>query len=918
MTERKPGFGRGSILKFLQEKEKAALAGQSSSEEQSVSQPDVSSPKEIPATSVPTKSSGRGAGLLKALQESGQARIQPPTPIPVENPAEPCVSAAPTVPSLPTKPQGRGSLLSLVKTAGVPSVSGAPERVAQPLGVRGPSYDPSGVLGPLSDITLHEAAKPISKKGSGGKPISLSANYINVKVNPEKGLYSYEVKYNPEIDSLPFRSKLLNQHIQKIGSTKCFDGSILYLPVQLPSNNTVFDSVHPLDNSTIRLTLIYKKKQNVAENIPFFNVLLGRVMRALHMVRIGQHNFDPRGIHTIPQHKLEVWPGYVTTINEYEGGLKLCIDARHRVMRTETVHELMMKCTQKANFKELITKELLGLSVFTRYNNRTYRVDDIAWDKTPMHTFDKGGERISFVDYYKFHWSLDVQDKKQPLLVNCSQTKTSTGEVQEELILLIPELCYVASLTDSIRSDYKIMKDIDAVTKMSPEARRNCFKHFVQQVNENEIARDVLGAWGLSLEPDIVDFDARHYENVEILFGNTKFTPPEHKPGEWSSAACRNSPMRIPHLKNWYTVYCQKDAKVTEDFITLLEKVTRAIGMNISRPQCISLRDDRTESFVHALRKIQTTIDLAVIIFPSNRTDRYSAVKKLCCVEKPVASQVIISRTISRADKLKSVTEKIALQIICKLGGALWAVHIPMHNCMICGIDVYHSGTSHSTKRSISGFVASMDKMLTTWHSKVYMQGKGQELVDMMQLCFISAIGAYQKHNNCYPNRVIVYRDGVSEGQLDTVAKYEVKQMQAALKTIVKDSEVELVVIVVHKRINTRLFQRSGPKLSNPPPGTVVDSVIIKPHLYDFYLVSQNIRQGTVSPTRYTVLHDSKGMQPEHIQRLTYKLCHLYYNWPGTIKVPAPCQYAHKLVTLVGQNLQLEPHQSLNDTLFYL
>lgn len=54
------------------------------------------------------------------------------------------------------------------------------------------------------------------------------------------------------------------------------------------------------------------------------------------------------------------------------------------------------------------------------------------------------------------------------------------------------------------------------------------------------------------------------------------------------------------------------------------------------------------------------------------------------------------------------------------------------------------------------------------------------------------------------------------------------------------------------------------------------------------------------------------------MQRLTYKLCHLYYNWPGTIRVPAPCQYAHKLVYLVGQNIQAEPHRSLSDILFYL
>ena len=27
----------------------------------------------------------------------------------------------------------------------------------------------------------------------------------------------------------------------------------------------------------------------------------------------------------------------------------------------------------------------------------------------------------------------------------------------------------------------------------------------------------------------------------------------------------------------------------------------------------------------------------------------------------------------------------------------------------------------------------------------------------------------------------------------------------------------------------------------------------------------------------------------------SYKLTHMYFNWPGTVRVPAPCQYAHKV-----------------------
>lgn len=48
---------------------------------------------------------------------------------------------------------------------------------------------------------------------------------------------------------------------------------------------------------------------------------------------------------------------------------------------------------------------------------------------------------------------------------------------------------------------------------------------------------------------------------------------------------------------------------------------------------------------------------------------------------------------------------------------------------------------------------------------------------------------------------------------------------------------------------------------------------------YDFFIVSQAVRLGSVAPTHYNVVYDSSGLKPDHMQRLTYKLCHMYYNW---------------------------------------
>ena len=96
--------------------------------------------------------------------------------------------------------------------------------------------------------------------------------------------------------------------------------------------------------------------------------------------------------------------------------------------------------------------------------------------------------------------------------------------------------------------------------------------------------------------------------------------------------------------------------------------------------------------------------------------------------------------------------------------------------------------------------------------------------------------------------------------------------------------------------------------------------------MYDFLLVSQKVRQGTVTPAtvytfllpdaifrlacrfrsfkkkvkiypkvHYNIIYDTTKLGADKFQRLSYKLTHLYFNWPGTVRVPAPCQYAHKL-----------------------
>lgn len=115
----------------------------------------------------------------------------------------------------------------------------------------------------------------------------------------------------------------------------------------------------------------------------------------------------------------------------------------------------------------------------------------------------------------------------------------------------MPELSYAAGLTDNIRNNYTVMRDLSGVTKMSPDQRRDVIRRFVEEVEKNDITRELLSEWGLHLNNDIVRFTARCLEPETMRFGKDKtFTPPSAKPADWSSAAVKNPVLRTVSISN--------------------------------------------------------------------------------------------------------------------------------------------------------------------------------------------------------------------------------------------------------------------------------------------------------------------------------------------------------------------------------
>ena len=209
-----------------------------------------------------------------------------------------------------------------------------------------------------------------------------------------------------------------------------------------------------------------------------------------------------------------------------------------------------------------------------------------------------------------------------------------------------------------------------------------------------------------------------------------------------------------------------------------------------------------------------------------------------------------------------------------------------------------------------------------------------------MKVAFLNCLKTFYRHNQAWPDLVVVYRDGVSDTQLNVVQEHEVPQFLSCFKEMNNGHQPKFAYVVVQKRINTRLYNIPRPgQYDNPAPGTVVDYHITRRAWYDFFLVSQRVTQGTVTPVHFVVICDTANIPPDVLQKLSYKLTHMYFNWTGTVRVPAPCQvsgfsnyhlapnplanvnrllqYAHKLADMVGQHLKASP-VGQEEKLFYL
>lgn len=504
--------------------------------------------------------------------------------------------------------------------------------------------------------------------------------------------------FEPPIESKRLRIGLMRQHDSLFSNVKAFDGYTLYSLVKLDNQTTELKSVKQYDQKTvdIKVRFVGSKSPKDEECFRLLNVVLKRCLTKSKFVEFGRERayFDFDNMHELPKYHLKVASGYKASIDLYQSRLLLCTEIAHKLINFDTVWDVMERLyrdCRNEDYKNACMNQLVGTTVMTSYNKKTYRIDDISWDQTPESKFQKkDGSSISFYDYYYENYKIKIRNMRQPLLVSLAKEKdknrAKNANEPVRPILLVPELCLSTGtiLLKRFEKDFAMKKDLDSITKLSPQIRIDRLRKFLDKITRQPEAKQDLENWQMEFSPDVVKTSATVQATITVQFKNTTSSNTERG---WNNAMKDGVHLSSVPLRNWVIIFMPRDEQKANMLMSELQSVSDPMGFRIDRAQLIRLPDSGRGSsailFANGIKDVVKSSDpqIVVCILPNTAKDVYDSIKQTCCIEFGLPSQCVTSNLINthNMNKTKSAITKIAIQMNCKLGGEIWGVTIPVN-----------------------------------------------------------------------------------------------------------------------------------------------------------------------------------------------------------------------------------------------
>jgi len=550
---------------------------------------------------------------------------------------------------------------------------------------------------------------------------------------------------------------------------------------------------------------------------------------------------------------------------------------------------------------------------------RQYRVNDVRKLAASKELIWVDDARLSIVQYFKKQYDLDLKYPNLPCLWVGSRDKT-TYIPMEFCTLLSQPMPRKKKLQDDATATMirqTAIKPLDRQKKIMEGLKANN-KIYKEDPYAKEFGISISGTMtkltGRILNPPSIEYKANDKQQnvVEIKKNN---------PGKWFME--KQVFVDGVQVKNWALLdMANLTDKELNEVKTGFASVGRENGITFSSGSSLviqksSMREaeecmDQIENFLAHLKQMfevqGNRLELILIVFPFKAGYIYDKIKQLGDNKLNLTTQCCLKSNLYKKGILnKQVIANLCLKINSKLGGIN---HVLAKSCrpkvlkrpvMIMGADVSHPAPeTRGVKPSIAAIVGSVEPKAVQYEVEVRVQDRGldnnEEVIsDMKNVTKKLLTKFYQANAGRKPEKLVMFRDGVSEGQFLAVLAMELVAMRAACTELEEGYQPQITFVVVQKRHHTRFFPADNNqyKNGNALAGTVVDQGINHPTEGDFYLVSHEGIQGTSRPCHYHVLWDDSNLSADELETLAYYLCHLYSRCTRSVSYPTPTYYAH-------------------------
>lgn len=784
--------------------------------------------------------------------------------------------------------------------------------------------------------------KITSRPGMGqrGRKIKLRTNYFLAKYDAKVIAHHHDVRFKPELPSRVKMGKLMDDAVAKgvFGGVQIvYDGAAnLFTAKPLPNGPVL--SVEGLvikgdEERTFSMTVKevarvdFSRIGKAVDNQAVRDVLqvMDIAMRYHFMnscISIGRSLYDATRPHVVPIDGVcEIWKGHFQAIRPIQGSkptpgmMQLALnidDSAIAMIKSGMVLDRLAGLlgrnfdpTRGMNPRDVdfVNKNLRNIRIVATHSKyrRQYRMSKLADVPANKDMFECDGKKVSVADYFQKQYNLRLKYPNLP----CVKVGTKGTSMPIELCDIVPGQRYMHTLTTEQRNGM-----LQATTE-EPRKRirsvQDCAARVSKEINSDPSAK----AFGLQIDSRMMEVEGRMLQPPTLEYGNKAVIQPAN--GAWNLKDLRVlESLKCP--KDGYQMVCINFSERTpmgqfEEFWRGFQRTLDRTGIKLAGRAPFE-QPQRGKSLADQLKgyRDKYKADMFLCLLDMNQKQVYAQIKEICETQLGLPTQCVCSKNV--AGKMCGSPQyhaNIGLKVNIKLGGMNQKLqkppqmpsHMKGRPVMVMGADVHHPPPADETSPSIAAVVGSFDQQFARYNTAISPQERKQREETIRNMTAITRqllIGFYRS-NKMKPESIIMFRDGVGEGQFEIVMNEEVSSMIKAFQSLEPGYRPKITFLIVQKRNRTRFFPGDSPeeadRMGNMKAGTVIDTGVCHPETHDYFLCSHGGLKGTSKPTHYHVMYDENNFTADDVQELTNSMCYLYQRCTRSVSVPAPAYYAH-------------------------